>query len=148
MGACKQYYEQMAALIPNPAVEHVLKYGKEFDKVDVALSLKMRKQHGCQNNQCYCNCQLLAVYDERWIYFEGVALSQSLPIPLSHAWVVDGASGILVDPTWCRKKDPITGADYFGVCIPSDFIQKQWVKTKTYCEMMPTYLMGVIHGKV
>jgi|WetSurSiteA1Bulk_404760.scaffolds.fasta_scaffold69098_2 hypothetical protein len=139
MGICRSQFEIFAQLTKHKGWKYVLKNGKEFSSVDVTLSLDLRRKHKCQVKQCYANCQTIAVYDRRWTYFEGSALSEGLPIPVDHAWLV-GRSNQLVDPTWFRKKNPITGIEYFGLSIPPDFIIKRWMETGYYEPMLHHYV--------
>lgn len=55
-------------------------------------------------------------------YYEGQATTESLGVPLEHAWLVD-AEGKVWDATW---KD---GADYFGVEIPTAYVRKNMLET-------------------
>ena len=57
---------------------------------------------------CYYNClQLLRKHPE-FTYCEGYAQSEDLPLPLFHAWLVDG-NGNVIDPTWDK------GDAYLGI---------------------------------
>jgi len=65
--------------------------------------------------ECYKNATTLAVeYPDRYIYCEGYAVCEGIPIPIEHAWVVDRTrKNVVVDNTWTDNK----GVAYFGVEI-------------------------------
>jgi hypothetical protein len=73
--------------------------------------------------QCYGNCvkALVAAMGARRDdihYAEGYAISKvGLPIPIQHAWLVDG-KGRVIDPTWRDHADHL----YFGVAFDTEFV--------------------------
>ena len=77
---------------------------------------------------CYQNCfQALWKYSEL-NYCEGFAISDDVPIAISHAWLVDVKSQV-IDPTW---SEDASGSTYFGVVFTEDFVRKIATKTKHY----------------
>jgi len=73
---------------------------------------------GGEKKYCYENAYRLAMRSGL-IYCEGMVL-RNFPIPLSHAWCLDG-EGFVVDPT---LPDPEPGEirTYFGVAFPLPFV--------------------------
>ena len=60
--------------------------------------------------ECYRNATLLATMHPKYTYVEGFAMSPSLPLALSHAWVLN-SKGEVLDPTWGWRD----GTVYLGV---------------------------------
>ena len=58
---------------------------------------------------CYYNCLELLREHPELTYCEGYALTEDLPLPLAHAWLVD-SNGNVIDPTWDDES-----AVYLGV---------------------------------
>ncbi len=77
---------------------------------------------------CYQNCfQALWKYPEL-NYCEGFAISDDVPIAISHAWLVDAKSQV-IDPTWSNDAP---GCTYFGAVFTEDFVREIALKTKCY----------------
>lgn len=77
---------------------------------------------------CYQNCT-----SALWKYpelncCEGFAISDDVPIAISHAWLVDVKSQV-IDPTW---SEDALGLTYFGVVFTEDFVTEMATKTKHY----------------
>jgi hypothetical protein len=65
--------------------------------------------------ECYKNATMLAVeHPGKYVYCEGYAVCDGIPIPIEHAWVIDRTrNNVVVDNTWTDYK----GVAYFGVEI-------------------------------
>lgn len=77
---------------------------------------------------CYQNCfQALWNYPEL-SYCEGFAISDEVPIPIAHAWLIDDNSQV-IDPT---RNEDFTDGTYFGVVFTQNFVREVALKTKYY----------------
>jgi len=116
--------------------ERFLKEGKAFTEVGVKQSKKLKKSNGYKTRECYYNCQRISMHDPAFDYYEGHA---SRIIPVEHAWVVDGETGLVIDVTWdgIKKK-----GDYFGVKIPKKIFTKIWLKDGMARQVIWDYLLG------
>lgn len=91
--------------------------------------------------QCFMNAGLLALSYPELTYVEGLALSATVPIPLSHAWVVD-ADGRVMDPTW----DTPEACQYFGLAFRTEYLLDSINDKKIWGvmgEMIPRDLLDV-----
>lgn len=68
---------------------------------------------------CYKWSLVAAMNDPNMLYCEGYAMSDTLGIPLIHAWCVDKTTGAVHDPTWKRK---YRGIGYVGLPMQLDFV--------------------------
>lgn len=129
MNICKEEYEAFSKLTDGRQKQFyvwMLANGKEFQGRALTC-VEERKLQTKVSRKLYTlgTCMLQSqtgVIDGEFIYFEGLATSAQLGIPLEHAWLAD-AEGKVWDATW---KD---GRDYFGVQIPRDFIVKNMFET-------------------
>lgn len=92
--------------------ELVLDCGKEMK----AKSLPDRIERGKPKN-CYYNCQQLLELQPDLIYCEGYALSDDIPMPFAHAWLID-KEGHAIDPTW-----ETPGVAYLGVPFSTKWVR-------------------------
>ncbi len=77
---------------------------------------------------CYQNCfQALWNYP-KLSYCEGFAISNEVPIPIAHAWLIDVNSQV-IDPT---RNEDFTDCTYFGVVFTGKFVREIALKTKYY----------------
>ena len=88
------------------------------------FSCTMRYQ--AQMKECYYNSLMYSWEDEDAQYYEGWVVSESLSLPIRHAWIVK--DGQVFDPTFdVLRRDRGGKTDeriyYYGVHIPSDFIR-------------------------
>lgn len=70
---------------------------------------------------CFWNAGTLAM-KRKLVYVEGVAISESVPIMLHHAWCSKPGTNIAIEPTWAYKTEPIY---YFGVAFNKEALKKQ-----------------------
>ena len=136
----KDYVERMAEHEHNPRMVNSigqegfdetyhdwwLKKGKFFskdqtkqvhkDKFEIFLGEDAYKM-----GQCYYNATMVAIADDSYRYYEGMAQGDA-GVSLHHAWLVK--NGKVVDPTWNGA-----GHDYFGVPIPTTYVRKRVLKT-------------------
>lgn len=81
-----------------------------------------------QPKSCYQTCfQALWNYPEL-SYCEGFAISNEVPIPIAHAWLIDDNSQV-IDPT---RNEDFTDCTYFGVVFTEKFVREVALKTKYY----------------
>jgi hypothetical protein len=113
------------------AHEYFLKHGKEFTGfADIEKDPKLVKCGYRKPKNCFKNAQMCAIMDESADYYEGQAVCHTersgALIPMDHAWLVK--NGKVYDPTWQKM---CTTADYFGMKIPTEFVQEKIVQTDT-----------------
>ncbi len=106
----------------------VLDAGQEFDRVDLEASRKLHDRGRCQPGECYKNCQMALCSNPELRYFEGWVMSG---IPIEHAWLVDGDSESVIEPTLVDLASWLDGPEkeYFGVEIPATFVRERLVKS-------------------
>lgn len=93
----------------------VIKHGYEFSG---AVEIPERVMRG-EMKKCFGNAAIVAcMFPEEFIYTEGYALQEELPITISHGWLTD-RRGNVVDPTWGNDRH----VDYFGVLIKHKYVQ-------------------------
>jgi hypothetical protein len=104
--------------------KYVLKAGKAMDVPTRAPNIKLGAP-----KECFMNATKLMMDDpSKYEYTEGYMVSARVPFPVHHAWVVDKATGEVVDPTlgW------VPGAGYFGIRISTKDVYKSMSETKYY----------------
>jgi hypothetical protein len=92
--------------------ELVLDCGTEME----ATSLPKNMERGKPKN-CYFNCQQLLKLHSGLTYCEGYALSNTIVIPLAHAWLIS-PEGKAIDPTW-----ETPSSAYLGVAFSTKWIR-------------------------
>jgi len=132
---------------------------KLFTKVNKEKSLELSLKNNCKVRQCYKNTWLVSIVKRKMKYFEGLVVSENLPIPIDHSWLVD-TDGQVIDPTLIitgqrlekqlRKEYNITkenfdknrlGDEYYGVEIPLDFVNKMCFKHKISGEWLTKFFV-------
>ena len=68
--------------------------------------------------QCFRNSMMYVLDHRDLTYCEGWAMSARLPIPLQHAWILDGEDKV-IDPTWDDEE-----VAYYGVPFDFEFVAK------------------------
>ena len=65
-------------------------------------------------------------------YCEGYAVGAGL-IPVAHAWVINNATGKVIDKTWAALDhfDP-AATGYYGIPVKIEYLRKQLLETKCY----------------
>lgn len=73
---------------------------------------------------CFETCQKRAVYEgpSPLEYCEGQAASESLGVPIPHAWLL--RDGQVIDPVWGAGDH-----EYFGMVIPDKYVLETIVRT-------------------
>lgn len=93
----------------------VLKHGYEFSG---AIEIPGHVLRG-EMKLCFGNAAVVALaFPEEFIYTEGYAWQEGIPITLAHGWLTN-RQGQVVDPTWGNDK-PV---DYFGVLVRHDYVR-------------------------
>lgn len=93
----------------------VLKYGYEFSG---AIKLPEHVLRG-EMKLCFGNSAVIAsLYPDEFIYTEGYALKEGIPLTLAHGWLTN-RQGQVVDPTWGNDNH----VDYFGVLIRHEYVR-------------------------
>lgn len=126
MNAIKAHLRALAAScaaneMAVPVMYSILaEHGKTFTPGGVLPSYMTAKR-------CYANCFERAMSDSRYAYAEGLGICAAIgtPIPLSHAWLVNGKEQAH-DPTWGDMK----GNLYVGVQFTNEFLLDFTEKTK------------------
>lgn len=78
---------------------------------------------------CFMNAARLAIREpSRWIYVEGLACSEDIPIPLEHAWVLDTETLEIVDNTWEGQRL----CAYLGIPFYSEWLYVHLRKTHRF----------------
>lgn len=93
--------------------DFLLRHGRFFD----VSKLKAAFISGTPK-QCFNNSVELAVRVKGYRYVEGLALTEGLPLPVSHAWNVDAFGEFFYDCTWQERCDSgwkFRGIAYLGV---------------------------------
>lgn len=135
-------YENFSKIISDPKqkafYEWILGRGVEFKgrtltRVEAKQLQEKVSKRLFTKGMCFLQSQTGAV-DGELRYFEGQATTQSLQIPLEHAWLVD-KEGKVWDATW---ED---GLDYFGIEIPTPFVRQNMLETGEAQYLMAKYYM-------
>lgn len=63
-----------------------------------------------------------------FVYVEGYSKTETLPIPIVHAWCVERESLNLVDPTWVVTE----GSEYLGLPFKEKFVREMLLMTETW----------------
>jgi len=81
--------------------------------------------------RCYYNAFMMASdFRNELNYAEGYILRSGGHFPILHAWCVDN-NGNAVDPTWGRDTSLWSGADYYGVEFPIDYVSGIFLRHKS-----------------
>lgn len=106
---------------PSLLERFVLRNGQERE--GNALPRDIRK---AKPKMCFMNAAHLATQMDGVEYYEGLAITDRIPLPIHHAWVV--RDGVLIDNTWANPR----AARYLGVHIPKRTLIKTLIKQKVY----------------
>lgn len=87
---------------------------------------------------CFANCHNHVKAGGRWVYCEGYALTEFLPFPAHHAWVMDAVTGEIEDPTWEDRG----GTAYVGVAFRPEYTRKFVRRCKNVCTVIDHYPTG------
>ena len=106
----------------------LLKHGQAFG-TNIALpdGLDVMEQKACYENSTK-TIFLGDVDPEEWFYAEGYAVSDSLGIPLPHAWLVN-RKGDVLDRTWTY---PPGTCHYFGIPFTEDYLTEESFRSGYY----------------
>ena len=89
----------------------------------------MRGYERGQPQQCFANAGMLVMSQpgDELTYVEGYAMRDDLPLPIYHAWAVDG-QGRVIDTTWCdRQKRSYLGVPFnFSYLSRTVFERESW----------------------
>jgi hypothetical protein len=119
----------------------LLKHGK-FYHPGQRLPLAGRDLDCFKAKQCFFNAQTLACEDPDLLYVEGFYVTEGLPIPIDHGWNVDRKSGYLLDVT--AHVAGLTVEGWFGVPVPTAYIQQQHDTRQIAMEYLPSYFKDYI----
>jgi len=99
----------------------ILRTGKLFtEKGDVK---RFRKTFNKRFKGCYYNAQVMAIDNKGLKYYEGWGVTETVGIPLEHAFNI--AKGKVIDISWTD------GIEYFGIEVPVKFAMGEMVKERT-----------------
>lgn len=113
--ALTDYCETLATMLTkmNPGVQDSIYHRLLYSGV-MRSTVHNKRPKGFRKgrrNQCYMNASRVALRRDDVVYCEGFAVSEKLPIPLSHAWLLT-MDGEVVDLTWDHGT-----ASYFGIPV-------------------------------
>lgn len=111
----------------NSAEDFLLQNGKYYE-----YKPKPREIHYGEKQLCYMNAYRLASIG--YTYVEGYAMSDNLPMPIQHAWVLD-KDGKVIDNTWRKKW--LDNPKYFGVAMPIRFVESIMLRTEVFGVFYP-----------
>jgi hypothetical protein len=114
---------------------------KTFKEVDKEISKQLMTQYKAQVKACYRNCSLIVAMRDDVDYYQGYVISQRLPIPLEHAFLVKNNN--VIDPTLAidvKDDKDRYGDEYYGVRIPKEYIMKWMFDKKTMDSMYAFHL--------
>lgn len=93
--------------------QEFLSVARIYTKVDWKLSAKLAERHHAEPRACFANARRVARTHKRLQYCEGIACGI---IPTTHAWLIDPATLVVVDPTWVMLPPPLPATgDYCGI---------------------------------
>jgi len=121
-----EYLEFLIGMSNSIAADYykwILREGQFFSKDKILRDLPPLVMTKPKRKQCYYNSQLAAIENDDLEYYEGWAISDGIPIPLSHGFNVLDRK--VVDYTWKN------GIEYFGIRIPKNFYLREMIRTKT-----------------
>lgn len=120
--------QQEASYAYTSMYQYVLCNGEDFTGRTVLGSPRRDLRFLPQPKACFYNCQLLASFDreKELVYVEGFAAHEKVPIPLHHAWLLDGDD--VVDPTWGVPEGE--GREYIGCRFDTKTIAKRIVSSR------------------
>ena len=129
MSEIVKYLHQLEKLYGKPQNKYhkwILKHGKSFkgserDTKKESLLIEHNHPHGIK--KCYYNSQVLLTISDKFQYYEGWYITENLPIPLEHAFIV--YNGKVIDLTSNGRFQVI---EYFGVPIPTKYVLLQILK--------------------
>lgn len=98
--------------------------GYDFDVPDKPPQIELMTPKNCYGNATITMLRDPTKYD----YVEGYYMSNHVPFPIEHAWVVDKETHTVVDPTLGWQP---TGR-YVGVIFPKPFVMKKMRQNKYY----------------
>lgn len=99
----------------------LLQFAKDFG---VGARLPTGLDLGCPK-ECFKNATHVMLNRTDLFYVEGYAMNVvDLPIPIEHAWLVDG-DGTVIDPTWPHAGDHV----YYGVAFKRDVVEQAMIAT-------------------
>lgn len=130
MSAMRDFYlMRKRAFGPDPMVDFMLKYGKDYPIGPKTFSLPKKRQ-----GQCFMNATHLVLEDRSLTYVEGQVIIYGVPI--DHAWVVD-PDGFVLENTLRADKENIFS--YFGVPFRTDYVLKATQRNSVYGLLDPYY---------
>jgi len=102
--------------------QFVLEFGRHWEPMPLPDEFE-----AMEPKQCFGNAFNLVLANRDLTYVEGYGISNSVPIPIQHAWAVD-KSGNVVDPTWANPEE----RSYFGIPFKFDFVRDTVIEKETY----------------
>jgi len=106
----------------------VLDYGIIFNKQIKPSSIKGKP------SLYYQNCYEIMCDNPDLHYCEGFAVHEKLPLPLTHAWLINNESEV-IDPTWLDRGETA----YLGVVFNKSFITKRLIQTQSFAVIESDY---------
>ena len=117
----------------NKYYQWIIEHGKLFtdDDRNKEKEFELIKQnYSHKEKECFFNSQILLTINNKYQYYEGWYITERIPIPIEHGFIV--YDGKIIDITVNNRFKVI---EYFGVRIPTEFVCIHIVKTG-YSESM------------
>jgi len=136
MSDTKKFLESLQKLMNEQRNDYygwILAQGKIFtdDDRDKQKEFELIKQnHSHKEKNCFYNSQILLTINDKYQYYEGWYITERIPIPIEHGFIV--YNGKIIDITVNNRFKVI---EYFGVRIPTEFVCEHIIKSG-YSESM------------
>jgi len=121
----------------NDYYKWVLSQGKIFTDEDRNKDKEkelINQNHSHKQKQCFYNSHILLTRYDDFEYYEGWYITENLPIPIEHGFIV--YKGKIIDITVNSKFKVI---EYFGVKIPTEFVCTRILKNRYSDSMLFWY---------
>lgn len=115
----------------------VLKNGRSFTDKDRNKDKEkelIKQNHPHNQKECFFNSQMLPTVNKDFEYYEGWYITENLPIPLEHEFIM--YNGKIIDVTVNSRFKVI---EYFGVKIPTKFVCIRILKNRRSESMLFWY---------
>ncbi|MEA5536791.1 hypothetical protein [Crocosphaera sp. XPORK-15E] len=134
----RQLLQQYSVLVNKSGKNAQYKY-KTFYELVLEIGQEMKptttpKELMGQPKNCYYNCQLIAFEHPDLTYCEGFTLSNNMPFPLAHAWLLDH-SGMVIEPTWEEPAQAYIGIPFSIAFVKSILKEREDKKRSNYLSL-------------
>lgn len=144
-GMCELHADAVAQLMPRDNATTLEGWLIEHGAQEFAWQPRPDGFERMTPNECFRNAYLLASDDNRLSYYEGFAVTTSLPVHVHHAWCAN-EDGHLIEPTF--PDDVYEKTTYFGVNIPTKVLREIIVESETYSVLYKRFAIDLIEKEV